>query len=135
MTKLNENLLIILEENLTYDDMDIENIMTKALKDMIDRLFITIDNANLETEEQKSDLAYYLIVQTLENKEQFETYEQTYLTLALEISDKNIKAIKRIDFLNSISMAIDLIAKTYDDISDIEYFLETTNDFKEKFIN
>ena len=132
MTVLNKNLL---EENLTHDDMSIENIMTKALKDMIDRLFITIDNANLETEEQKSDLAYYLIVQTLENKEQFETYEQTYLTLALEISDKNIKAIKRIDFLNSVSMAIDLIAKTYDDISDIEYFLETTNDFKEKFIN
>ena len=132
MTVLNKNLL---EENLTHDDMSIENIMTKALKDMIDRLFITIDNANLETEEQKSDLAYYLIVQTLENKEQFETYEQTYLTLALEISDKNIKAIKKIDFLNSVSMAIDLIAKTYDDVSDIEYFLETTNNFKEKFIN
>ena len=131
MTVLNKNLL---EENLTHDDMSIENIMTKALKDMIDRLFITIDNANLETEEQKSDLAYYLIVQTLENKEQSETYEQTYLTLALEISEKNIKTIKRIDFLNSVSMAIDLIAKTYDDISDIEYFLETTNNFKEKFI-
>lgn len=131
MTVLDKNLL---EENLTHDDMNIENIMTKALKDMIDRLFITIENANLKTEEQKSDLAYYLIVQTLENKEQFETYEQTYLTLALEISDKNIKAIKRIDFLNSVSMAIDLIAKTYDDISDIEYFLETTNDFKDKFI-
>lgn len=131
MTVLNKNLL---EENLTHDDMSIENIMTKALKDMIDRLFITIDNANLETEEQKSDLAYYLIVQTLENKEQFKTYEQTYLTLALEISDKNIKAIKRIDFLNSISMAIDLIAKTYDDVSDVEYFIEKTNNFKEKFI-
>lgn len=131
MTVLNKNLL---EENLTHDDMSIENIMTKALKDMIDRLFITIDNANLETEEQKSDLAYYLIVQTLENKEQFETYEQTYLTLALEISDKNIKAIKRIDFLNSVSMAIDLIAKTYDDVSDVEYFIEKTNNFKEKFI-
>ena len=126
MTVLNKNLL---EENLTHDDMSIENIMTKALKDMIDRLFITIDNANLETEEQKSDLAYYLIVQTLENKEQFETYEQTYLTLALEIS-----AIKRIDFLNSVSMAIDLIAKTYDDVSDVEYFIEKTNNFKEKFI-
>lgn len=131
MTVLNKNLL---EENLTHDDMSIENIMTKALKDMIDRLFITIDNANLETEEQKSDLAYYLIVQTLENKEQFETYEQTYLTLALEISDKNIKAIKKIDFLNSVSMAIDLIAKTYDDVSDVEYFIEKTNEFKEKFI-
>lgn len=131
MTVLNKNLL---EENLTHDDMSIENIMTKALKDMIDRLFITIDNANLETEEQKSDLAYYLIVQTLENKEQFETYEQTYLTLALEISDKNIKAIKKIDFLNSVSMAIDLIAKTYDDVSDVEYFIEKTNNFKEKFI-
>src|SRR5699024_1184139 len=132
MTVLNKNLL---EENLTHDDMSIENIMTKALKDMIDRLFITIDNANLETEEQKSDLAYYLIVQTLENKEQFETYEQTYFTLALEISDKNIKAIKKIDFLNGVSMAIDLIAKTYDDVIDIVYFLETTNSFKEKFIN
>ena len=131
MTVLNKNLL---EENLTHDDMSIENIMTKALKDMIDRLFITIDNANLETEEQKSDLAYYLIVQTLENKEQFETYEQTYLTLALEISDKNIKAIKKIDLLNSVSMAIDLIAKTYDDVSDVEYFIEKTNNFKEKFI-
>lgn len=131
MTVLNKNLL---EENLTHDDMSIENIMTKALKDMIDRLFITIDNANLETEEQKSNLAYYLIVQTLENKEQFETYEQTYLTLALEISDKNIKAIKRIDFLNSVSIAIDLIAKTYDDVSDVEYFIEKTNNFKEKFI-
>ena len=131
MTVLNKNLL---EENLTHDDMNIENIMTKALKDMIDRLFITIDNANLETEEQKSDLAYYLIVQTLENKEQFETYEQTYLTLALEISDKNIKAIKKIDFLNGVSMAIDLIAKTYDDVSDVEYFIEKTNNFKEKFI-
>ena len=131
MTVLNKNLL---EENLTHDDMSIENIMTKALKDMIDRLFITIDNANLETEEQKSDLAYYLIVQTLENKEQFETYEQTYLTLALEISDKNIKAIKKIDLLNSVSMAIDLIAKTYDDVSDVEYFIEETNNFKEKFI-
>lgn len=131
MTVLNKNLL---EENLTHDDMSIENIMTKALKDMIDRLFITIDNANLETEEQKSDLAYYLIVQTLENKEQFETYEQTYLTLALEISDKNIKAIKKIDFLNGVSMAIDLIAKTYDDVSDVEYFIEKTNKFKEKFI-
>lgn len=131
MTVLNKNLL---EENLTHDDMSIENIMTKALKDMIDRLFITIDNANLETEEQKSDLAYYLIVQTLENKDQFETYEQTYLTLALEISDKNIKAIKKIDFLNSVSMAIDLIAKTYDDVSDVEYFIEKTNNFKEKFI-